>query len=102
MKLLWPDMDRMRQMKGHVIVANHPTILDICWVLASSPDVICMFKSEINRNSFLNASARMAGYISNDTGMDGLHKAVDKLKLGAILVVFPEGTRTRNQPMNPL
>ena len=102
MKVDWADMHRMDEMKGCIIVANHPNLLDICWILAASPDVVCMFKSEINKNSFLNASARMAGYISNDSGMDGLHLAVDKLQKGAILVVFPEGTRTHTPPLGKL
>ena len=97
----WPDIDKLRGMKGTVVVANHPNLLDICWILAASPDVACVVKSSIRRNNFFNASARAAGYISNDSGMDGLHEAVDRLRAGELLAVFPEGTRTCTPPANP-
>jgi 1-acyl-sn-glycerol-3-phosphate acyltransferase len=97
----WPEIGKLRGMRGTVVAANHPSLLDICWILAASPNVTCVVKSSIRSNRFFSASARLAGYISNDCGMDGLHKAVDRLKEGDLLVVFPEGTRTRTPPMNP-
>jgi len=87
-------------MRGVVLVANHPNLLDICWILAASPRITCLMKSGIRNNSFYAASARLAGYICTDSGMDGLHEAVDRLRAGNILSVFPEGTRTRVFPMN--
>lgn len=101
MKVYWPDQHRLEEMKGCVVVVNHPNLLDICWILGASPNVVCMFKSAIRKNGFLNAGARLTGFIRNDQGLDGLHEAVDKLRDGAILVMFPEGTRTRCCPMNP-
>lgn len=98
--ITWPEIRALRRMRGIVIVANHPNLLDICWILAASSRVTCFMKSGIRRNNFFAASAALAGYISNDSGMDGLHEAVDRLEDGDILSVFPEGTRTTTPPMN--
>lgn len=98
----WPEIAQLREMHKVVLVANHPNLLDICWILAASPKVTCIVKPGIRKNSFFNASARLAGYVSNDSGMDGLHRAVDSLRRGDILAVFPEGTRTVEPPMNPI
>jgi len=97
----WPEIEKLRKARKIVVVANHPNLLDICWILAASPHVSCIIKSSIQGNRFYNASARMAGYISNDKGLEGLHDAVDSLNNGDILAVFPEGTRTVSFPMNP-
>jgi 1-acyl-sn-glycerol-3-phosphate acyltransferase len=98
----FPKIGELRRMRGIVLVANHPSLLDICWVLAASPHVTCYIKSDIRKNSFFNAIARMAGYVSNDSGLDGLHEAVARVNEGDILCVFPEGTRTQRPPMNPM
>jgi len=98
----WPEIDKLRKMRSTVVVENHPNLLDICWILAASPRVSCVIKSSIKGNGFYNASARAAGYISNDRGLEGLHDAVDNLKRGDVLAVFPEGTRTIAPPLNPI
>ena len=98
----FPAIGEVRRMRGVVLVANHPSLLDICWILAASPHVTCYIKSGIRRNNFFNASTRLAGYVSNDSGLVGLHEAVASVESGNILSVFPEGTRTHTAPMNPL
>ncbi len=98
----WPEIGQVRRMRGVVLVANHPNLLDICWILAASRHVTCLMKSDIRGNGFFSASAKLAGYISNDSGMDGLHEAVDRLRGGDILSVFPEGTRTQTFPLGPI
>lgn len=103
-RLHWKDADaeQLRKLKGAILVANHPNLLDICWVLSHAPGAICLFKAGLKKNSFLSASARMAGYISNDSGAKGIRRAVHAVSEGALLVVFPEGTRTVKAPLNPI
>lgn len=96
----WPQIETLRKMQKTILVANHPSLLDICWILAAAPNITCVIKSSIRNNGFYNASARLAGYISNDDGMDGLHQAIDRIADGDILCIFPEGTRTVTRPMN--
>lgn len=77
-----------------VMVANHPGLLDVAFLLARVPAGICIFKGAIRRNLLLNAAARRAGYLANDGALDLVRRATEKISAGATLIVFPEGTRT--------
>lgn len=77
-----------------VVVANHPGLLDITYLLARVPNAICIFKGALRRNPLLGAAARRAGYIANDSALDLVRGTAEKIAAGATLVVFPEGTRT--------
>lgn len=96
----WPEVGALRDLRGVVLVANHPNLLDACWVLAAAPHAVCLYKSSLRRNRFLSASARMAGYICNDRGTAGIREAIAEVRAGALLIVFPEGTRTTTPPLN--
>ncbi len=58
-------------------------------------------KASLMRNPFLAPGARLARYIRNDTPSGLVRLAVEDLKAGGQLVLFPEGTRTTRQPINP-
>ncbi len=79
---------------GLVLVANHPTLIDITCLLARLPEAVCIFKPAIRRNPVLGAAARRAGYLGSDGGHELVRDAADKVAAGHTLVVFPEGTRT--------
>jgi len=79
---------------GLVLVANHPSLIDITCLLANLPEAVCIFKPAIRRNPVLGAAARRAGYLANDGGPDLVRAASEKLAAGHLLIVFPEGTRT--------
>lgn len=94
-KVRYHGLDRLPpSRRGLVLVANHPGLLDITFLLARLPEAVCIFKPSIRRNPLLGASARLAGYLANDGGIDLLRLASDKVRAGHILIVFPEGTRT--------
>jgi 1-acyl-sn-glycerol-3-phosphate acyltransferase len=80
---------------GLVIVANHPSLLDVTYLLSQLPEAVCIFKPAIRRNPILGASARRAGYLASDGGVDLVREAAARAAAGRTLVVFPEGTRTR-------
>jgi 1-acyl-sn-glycerol-3-phosphate acyltransferase len=77
-----------------VVVANHPGLLDALYLLAREPDAFCIFKRAIGRSPWFGAVARSAGHLPNDGGLQLVRGATAKLRAGASLVVFPEGTRT--------
>jgi len=79
---------------GLVLVANHPSLIDITCLLANLPEAVCIFKPAIGRNPVLGAAARRAGYLANDGGHDLVRAASVKIAAGHLLIVFPEGTRT--------
>jgi len=79
---------------GCVLVANHPGLMDVTFLLARLPEAVCIFKPAIRRNPVLGAAARRAGYIGGDGGHDVIRQAAENVAAGNILVIFPEGTRT--------
>lgn len=82
---------------GLVLVANHPTLIDVTCLLARLSAAVCIFKPAIRRNPVLGAAARRAGYLGSDGGHELVRNAAEKVAAGNLLVVFPEGTRTRRR-----
>jgi 1-acyl-sn-glycerol-3-phosphate acyltransferase len=88
--------ERLSQCRGRLIVANHPSLLDVVFLMALVPRASCIVKSELWENFFLGRVVRAAGYIRNDLPADELVAACrDSLAQGGNLIVFPEGTRSK-------
>lgn len=85
---------------GLIIAANHPTMLDALVLVARLPRGVCIMKADLLRNPFLGAGARLARYIRNDSARGMVRCAVACLREGGQLVMFPEGTRTVERPVN--
>ena len=94
-------LEGLRDEGGLIIVANHPSLLDALLLVAQLPRSACIMKASLLRNPFLGAGARLARYIRNDSAHGMIRLAVDDLRAGGQLVVFPEGTRTTQAPLNP-
>ena len=88
--------ERLATSQGKIIVANHPTLLDVVFLMALTPRVCCIVKHELWDNRYLKGVVRAAGYIRNDLDPDATITACrETLDRGNNLIVFPEGTRTR-------
>ena len=85
---------------GQLIIANHPTLIDVVLIVAFTPAPVCVVKEALFRNPFTRRVVRAAGYISNSPTDRMLEGASAALDAGNTLVMFPEGTRTR--PGQPL
>ncbi|HEX4508997.1 MAG TPA: lysophospholipid acyltransferase family protein [Burkholderiaceae bacterium] len=94
-------LDALREERGLIIVANHPSMLDAMILVARLPRAACIMKADLMRNAFLGAGARLARYIRNDSARVLVRQAVADLRHGGQLVMFPEGTRTIRAPINP-
>ncbi len=94
-------LDALRDERGLIVVGNHPSMLDALILVARLPRSACIMKAELMRNVFLGAGARLARYIRNDSTRSMIRLAVEDLKAGGQLVIFPEGTRTTQAPLNP-
>jgi 1-acyl-sn-glycerol-3-phosphate acyltransferase len=89
------------QPRGQFVVANHPTLIDVVFLIGLMPEVDCIVKQALWRNVFLRWPVSWAGYISNESGEGLVAACAAALRGGRSLVVFPEGTRTRpGQPMS--
>jgi 1-acyl-sn-glycerol-3-phosphate acyltransferase len=85
---------------GLIIAANHPTMLDALVLVARLPRGVCIMKADLMRNVFLGAGARLARYICDDSPRRMVRGAVACLRESGQLVMFPEGTRTVERPIN--
>ena len=85
-----------------IIAPNHPRLLDAFLVVSRLSNVVCIMKSGINDNLFLGQAARLAGYISNESPVQMIRDSMRALKRGNHLLLFPEGTRTVREPVNPM
>jgi 1-acyl-sn-glycerol-3-phosphate acyltransferase len=77
-----------------VVVANHPTLLDVLVLLAYIEHASCVVKYSLWRNPFLSFAIRAAGYIPNRDPEQLLRDCNAALKRDEPLVVFPEATRS--------
>jgi len=79
---------------GQMIIANHPSLIDVVFLIAQVRDANCVVKAGLWRNPCTRGPLRAAQYISNNGSPEMLERAADVLREGQCLVVFPEGTRT--------
>lgn len=95
------DVEKLRSLRGTIIAPNHPSELDAIYLLSFIPDAICVMRASLMKRSYLGGAARMAGYITNDQGPTLVREGIEKIRGGENLLIFPEGTRTRAQAVNP-
>jgi 1-acyl-sn-glycerol-3-phosphate acyltransferase len=79
---------------GRLIIANHPTLIDVVLLGSLIPSVDCIVKKRLWRNPFLRWPVSWAGYISNSEGEELIERCSASLRQSRSLLVFPEGTRT--------
>jgi 1-acyl-sn-glycerol-3-phosphate acyltransferase len=79
---------------GLLILANHPTLIDIVFLMAFVKRADCIVKSKLWRNPFTHATVHAAGYVRNDYGVQLIEDCVSAVRRGDNLIIFPEGTRT--------
>lgn len=86
--------------KSCLIISNHPTLIDVVSIVAYCPNASCIVKEGVWKNPFMRGVVRPAGFIPNTNHHDLITKAHESIEGGDVLVIFPEGTRTR--PGKPL
>lgn len=83
------------QRDGLLVLANHPTLIDVVFLVSLLPNADCVVKSALARNPFTRGPVRAAGYVFNDDGAGLVDDCIAAVRRGGTLVIFPEGTRTR-------
>ena len=84
----------------HIYMTNHQSYFDIFALLAYLPvDFKFILKQELMKIPLLGFSMRRAGYIGIERedprkAVQSINKAAEKIKRGASVVIFPEGTRS--------
>ena len=89
-------LERLADSGGAIVIANHPSLLDVVMLMAFIPHSQCIVKHQLWTSSLLGGLVRRAGYIRNDLdGEQMLAACRDSLERGVALIIFPEGTRSR-------
>lgn len=77
-----------------LIIANHPTLIDVVVMLALMPKVTCIAKAELGQHPLFALPIRLSGYIFNQDAHGLIEQSRSILDRGEPLLIFPEGTRT--------
>jgi 1-acyl-sn-glycerol-3-phosphate acyltransferase len=93
-------LDALRDRGALIITTNHPSLIDVVLIASRLPRIVCVLKASLLDNPLLGGGARMAGYIRNDSTGNLIRESVAATREGSQLLIFPEGTRTVQQPIN--
>lgn len=92
---------------GVVVVANHPSLLDIVFIMGALPRITYVAKESWMSSPLMGRMLRTAGHIGAPRGKtpaDGaiaLERMMEALRAGRALLVFPEGTRSPKHGLWP-
>ena len=89
------DTDCLKTDRGCIVVANHPSLLDIVLLISLTERAQCIVKAGVWRNPFMRSVVIATSYIRNDSDPGQIMAAcAASLARGDNLIIFPEGTRT--------
>jgi 1-acyl-sn-glycerol-3-phosphate acyltransferase len=102
MRYRMPEIDRSKlPPPPWVIVANHPTLIDVLFIKAALPGVVVLVKAALFRapslRQLFEASGDFKGPELEQQELGGtavLDIFVERLRAGRSVLVFPEGTRS--------
>jgi 1-acyl-sn-glycerol-3-phosphate acyltransferase len=99
------DLRAIDTLKGGppvILAPNHPSLIDALLILTRHPNLVCVMKSQLMKNVFLGSGSRLARFVRNDSPRQMVKESVAHLRAGGVLLLFPEGTRSTQWPINPL
>lgn len=95
--------------RAFLLIANHPSLLDVVLSLGAFPQLSCVAKGSWYRSWLTRSLLKRTEYIPG-AGYDGDADVLEdvpvvgrieaKLRSGVPVVVFPEGTRSKERSMN--
>lgn len=99
-------LDRIRGVRPQVLVANHVSWFDVFALASALPDFVFVAKSELERIPLLGRAAVAAGHVfiereNRKAAFAAYEHAAVRIRKGARVLVFPEGTRGRSYVLRP-
>lgn len=86
-----------------IIISNHVAISDILLMLSAHAQTVMVVKEWVWNIPLLTPLAKDAGYILVGEGYEGIEtlvsRATEHMNEGACVLIFPEGSRSRNRRM---
>jgi 1-acyl-sn-glycerol-3-phosphate acyltransferase len=98
--------ENLRRDGAYIFVTNHASMFDIPAIMSVLPRVRIMFKKELSRVPIWGWALRWGHHIMVDRGkgieaMKSLDRAVESVRAGGSIILFAEGTRTRDGKLLP-
>ena len=85
---------RLQNVAGTLVVANHPSLIDVVVLVSHLPNAYCVVKEGVWLNPFYGHMVRAAGYIPSINPDYVVERSAALIRAGETVVLFPEGTRT--------
>ncbi len=96
-----PQLPPGYENRAFLLIANHPTLIDVVLTLSSIPQLSCVVKASWYRSFLLGPMLRQTEYVpgpglETDEGDEApvVRRIEEKLRSGVPVLVFPEGTRS--------
>ena len=84
--------------KPAIIIANHQSFIDILILIGLNRKFVMVTNDWVWNSPFFGSIVRRAGFYNVSNGYDKLVLSLkDKVQSGYSVIVFPEGTRSKNQ-----
>jgi len=100
-------LENLEPGKSYVYVSNHASMFDIPAVIGNIPDEVrIVFKKELSYVPIWGWALAVGHYVSIDRfsakdALKSLDEAAEKIRQGASVLLFAEGTRTRTGKLQP-
>ena len=94
MELEVEGVARLRASGPAIVVANHPTYLDVVVLLSLVPSACCVVKNAHWGNPCFWGIVRAAAYVSNADPVEFVTDCSRQLAAGHTMIIFPEGSRS--------
>jgi 1-acyl-sn-glycerol-3-phosphate acyltransferase len=92
-KLEVEDREFFRRLNSKIIVANHPSLLDVVMLISLIPNADCIVRGGLSQTIVRGVIRQL--YIPNSLDFENLMAAcIKSLDQGNNIIFFPEGTRT--------
>lgn len=88
------NAERLRSIRHNLILANHPSYLDVVVLVALMPEVDCVVKQGLWDSPYFKGVVREARYISNADSDRLVDECANAITRGGALLIFPEGSRS--------
>ncbi|WP_164503566.1 lysophospholipid acyltransferase family protein [Pleionea sediminis] len=95
MKFKVINEEKLSRRGGQLILASHPTLIDVVLLISLLPETNCIVKKSLFKNPLVRSIISAADYTSNSDDPEELIDSCKKsLDDGQSLIIFPEGTRS--------
>ena len=99
--LTTPDRKKFRNLKSKIIVANHPSILDVVMLISLIPNADCIVNAYLSGKNILHIIVRQLYIPTSLSHEEIMQKCTETLHEGNCLIIFPEGTRSKPGGQHP-